>query len=246
MATDSSWTEPKSDYKAVYPYNHITQTESGHFIEMDDTPDAERVRIQHRTGTFTEIQADGSRINKILGTNYEILMNGNNVYIKGQCNITVDGSCVINIKKDAVIKVEGDLKQQVLGNVTQSVNGNIDITAKGPIEVNSSGTITMQASEVDINADLVVRGNISSTQSIKADGNVNAGLQSYAKLGFVTPGWISAGAPTATYPVPGTVSGIIITDWIRSIEADRLIFDSHVHFGVQRGGAPTNGPTPLE
>jgi exopolyphosphatase/guanosine-5'-triphosphate,3'-diphosphate pyrophosphatase len=66
MATDSSWTEPKSDYKAVYPYNHITQTESGHFIEMDDTPDAERVRIQHRTGTFTEIQADGSRINKIL------------------------------------------------------------------------------------------------------------------------------------------------------------------------------------
>jgi hypothetical protein len=246
MATDSSWTEPKSDYQAVYPYNNITQTESGHFFEMDDTPDAERVRIQHRTGTFTEVQADGSRINKVLGTNYEILMDGNNVYIKGQCNITVDGSCVINIKNDAVIKVEGDLKQQVLGNVTQAVNGNVDITAKGDVEVNSSGTITMQASEVDINADLVVRGNISATQSIKADGNVNAGLQGYAKLGFVTPGWISAGAPTATYPVPGTVSGIIITDWIRSIEADRLIFDSHRHYGVQTGLGFTQGPTPLE
>ena len=67
MATNPSnnlWTEPESaanaDNQPVYPYNDVTQTESGHFMEMDDTPGAERIRLQHRTGTFTEIQADGN------------------------------------------------------------------------------------------------------------------------------------------------------------------------------------------
>jgi hypothetical protein len=277
MAIDSSFTEPKSNYNAVYPYNTITQTESGHFFELDDTPGAERVRLQHRTGTFTEIQADGTRINKVLGKNYEILMDGNNVYIKGQCNITVDGPCVINVKKDAVMKVEGNLTQQVLGNVTQSINGSTSITSKGDVDVNTQGDLNIQASAVNMNADLFVRGDISSTQSIKAENNVNAGQKIFATLGFLTPGWlavgptaaatglpigplalpgtisadlgvatlgyVAAGYPaTSAYMIPGTVSGLLITDLVRSIEADRLIFNLHQHGGIQRGGGVSDGP----
>jgi hypothetical protein len=249
MALDSSFTEPKSDYKAVYPYNTMTQTESGHFFELDDTPGAERVRLQHRKGTFTEIQADGTRINKVLGQNYEILMDGNNVYINGQCNITVNGACVIHVTQDAVMKVDGNLTQQVLGDVTQSINGKTNITSKGDIGLNTQGDLNIHAASVNINSNLFVRGDISSTQSVKAEGNINAGLQGFATLGFVTPGWVSAGAVggVATVPVPGTISGIVITDLIRSIEADRIIFDvfatSHKHYSYG-GGGPTSGPIP--
>ena len=53
---DSAWTEPESaantDYQPVYPYNNVTETESGHSWEMDDTPGAERIHLNHKANTF--------------------------------------------------------------------------------------------------------------------------------------------------------------------------------------------------
>lgn len=238
---DSSWVEPKSDYKAVYPYNNITQTNSGHFMEMDDSPGAERVRIQHRTGTFTEIQADGKRINKVVGDNYEIIMQNNNVLIKGQCNITVEGACVINVKGDAFTVVEGNMTSQVKGDSKQSVGGKAEVSVSGDLDVNSNGTITMQAKQVNVNGDLNVRGDINGTQNISATGNLTAQEgQVFGALGIWTPGYISGGFPGPTV-APG-VWGILVGDAIRTIEADRLIFDSHIHGGVKGGGDLSSPP----
>jgi len=239
---DSSWTEPKSDYAAVYPYNNVTQTESGHFMEMDDTPGAERIRLQHRTGTFTEVQADGKRINKVLGKNYEIIMDDNNVYIKGMCNITVEGNSVINVKGDMYAKIEGNCNQEIKGDSIQAVHGNAEIHSDGDMDINASGTVTLGATSVDINSDVNVRGTISSSQSITAVKNITAGLQSYANLGFVTPGWISAGSPVALMPVPGYISGLMVKDIVRSMVEDRIIYDVHIH-PTPKG--PTGPPIPL-
>ena len=46
----------------VYPYNHVVETESGHIMEIDDSPGAERLYRQHRTGTFEEIHANGDMV----------------------------------------------------------------------------------------------------------------------------------------------------------------------------------------
>ena len=54
--------EPPSAYATQYPYNNVMQTESGHFQEFDDTPGAERMRWQHKAGTFTEWQPDGTEV----------------------------------------------------------------------------------------------------------------------------------------------------------------------------------------
>ena len=64
--------EPPSAYAAEYPYNNVVQTESGHFQEFDDTPGAERIRTQHRAGTYTEIRPDGSEVHKIVFINFVI------------------------------------------------------------------------------------------------------------------------------------------------------------------------------
>lgn len=240
---DSSWTEPKSDYAAVYPYNNVNQSESGHFMEMDDTPGAERLRLQHRTGTFFEVQADGKRINKVLGDNYEIIMGNDYVYIKGQCNITVEGPCVVNVKGDMYAKIEGDCKQEIKGDSIQAVHGNAEIHSDGDMNINASGDITLGASSVIVNSDLNVRGVINSTQSISAQKNISAGLQAYANLGIVTPGWISAGSPVARKPIPGYISGLMVEDIVRSMVMDRLIYDTHTHIGNQ--GRPTSPPIPL-
>ena len=52
---------------AVYPYNHVFESESGHIIEIDDTKDNERLftKKAHRTGTSQEISPDGTQVNII-------------------------------------------------------------------------------------------------------------------------------------------------------------------------------------
>lgn len=65
--------EPPTPYGAQYPYNHVRESEPspgrdvsnedppkncGHIEEWDDTPGAERLYRQHKSGTFEEIHPD--------------------------------------------------------------------------------------------------------------------------------------------------------------------------------------------
>ena len=45
------WKE-EAGRKSLYPFNKVHHTESGHMIEMDDSVGAERLTVQHRSGTF--------------------------------------------------------------------------------------------------------------------------------------------------------------------------------------------------
>ena len=83
----------------LYPYNHVFESESGHITEVDDTPGAERTFRQHKTGTYEEIIADGTKTVKVIGDNYEIIMGGSNVYIGGAVNLTVAGDCSSSCKR---------------------------------------------------------------------------------------------------------------------------------------------------
>jgi hypothetical protein len=185
-----AWVEPRSDYKAEYPYNNITQTESGHLFEMDDTPGAERVRLQHRSGTFTETQADGTQINKIIGTNYEIIAQDNNVLIKGTCNITIVGDSIMHVQGDATLQVDGDVYESVNGSVNQQVAGDLTSTITGNALISSKNQVQVQA-DVLINGDLSVTGDITSSGSISATTNITAGVQVYAPLVMDGPGQIT-------------------------------------------------------
>jgi hypothetical protein len=246
MTTNSSWTEPvivDQNNPPKYPYNQIQQSESGHSIELDDSPSKERVRIQHRSGTFTEMQPNGDEVHKIYGDGYEIVLGGKNVQISGQCNITIDGACVVHIKGDSIMQVDGNVTQKVSGDVTQTVSGTTTIAGDGDIDIASSGDISLSAQSVNIDADLNVNGGITSTQSISAVGNVEAGLQCFATLGMVTPGYISAGSPVALNPIPGWVSGIMVTDIVRTLVMDRLIYDTHTHPVLSKDFGITGVPT---
>ena len=185
-----AWVEPRSDYKAEYPYNNLTQTESGHLFEMDDTPGAERVRLQHRTGTFTEVQSDGTEIHKVVGTNYEIIAQDNNVLIKGKCNITVVGDSVLHVQGDATMQVDGNVYESVNGSVNQQVAGDLTSTITGNAIISSKNQVQVQA-DVLVNGDLNVTGDISSSGSVTAVTNVTAGVQVYAPLVMDGPGQVT-------------------------------------------------------
>ena len=212
---NSAWTEPvivDVNNPPKYPFNTVTQTKGGHSLEMDDTPSKERVRLQHRSGSFLEMQPNGDEVHKIYGDGYEIIAGAKNVMIKGQCNVTIKGASVVTINGDSVINVDGDATQFIKGNLVQQVNGTAKITAKGDMDLTSKEDITMSAQNVYVNGDLAVRGAIASTLSISATNNITAGMQSYAKLGFVTPGYITAGSPVPLNMAPGSIH---TTGWVQ-------------------------------
>jgi len=52
--------EPSSQAKIVYPHNKTITTASGHVIEIDDSDGAERIHIYHKSGSYFEMNPDGS------------------------------------------------------------------------------------------------------------------------------------------------------------------------------------------
>lgn len=88
--------EPLSAYASKYPYNKVLRTERGHVIEIDDTPNAERLHIYHKSGTYVEINQDGRMVTKVADDDYEVVVKNKEVYIKGNVNMQVDGSYTLN------------------------------------------------------------------------------------------------------------------------------------------------------
>lgn len=234
---DSSFTEPESaantDYQPIYPYNNIQQTEAGHSFELDDTPTRERIRLQHRVGTFIEMHPNGDEVHKVYGDGYEITIKDRNVLVKGNCSITIEGDSTLHVKGDTHTQVDGSVFQNVKGDVQQLINGNCEQTIDGDYDLNVSGDFTVNADNVNINSDLSVMGDIATNQTVAAVGNITAGISVSAKKSVETTGYMVASV---------SVTSPIINDIIGSLESVRIGINSHVHPGVQNGAGITSTP----
>lgn len=91
-------TEPESAYNATYPYNKVFKSESGHVVEIDDTPNYERLHTFHKSGTYTEIDHDGRHVLKVVGDSHEVVAKNKKVFILGDLDIEVTGDIRINGK----------------------------------------------------------------------------------------------------------------------------------------------------
>ena len=116
--------EPSSAYSATYPYNRVYQSESGHIVEFDDTPNKERIHVFHRTGTYTEINQEGRRVNKIVGDDIEVVLKDKTVYIQGNAKVEIKGNVDVTVNGNYNLNVSGDIK--INGktiNLNQGSNG---------------------------------------------------------------------------------------------------------------------------
>ena len=264
---DYSWTEPESQANEEtlpqFPYDHATITESGHSFEFDDTPGRERIRLQHGgaqtngVGTFFEIQSDGTRINKIVGDNYEIVAANNNVIISGVCNITIEGNSIVHVKGDKYEKVDGDYYLEVGGKLSQTVADTSSILSNGDMTVGCGNPITgrMKLATGDhlyLQGDLVVSGGLTADM-ITSQGKVNAGTGMRAgPLGFVTLlGGVAAGldvaiptmvtATTNIYAGASVEAPVVfggqVMDVRGTMEMMRTIYNTHTH-----PAKPVTGP----
>ena len=174
----SNWDEPETLYDAVYPYNNVMETESGHVVEYDDTPGAERIHIAHRNGSFTEWYPDGDRVEKITKDKYTIVMADDHLYVMGSCKITVQGDAEIYVQKNLYATVDENLTAYVVGNVDAQVDGDVTALVKGDVDATVNGSLS---ATIDGDATLDIGGDCSETvgggktSDVGGDYNITAG-----------------------------------------------------------------------
>lgn len=160
-AGDNKWKEPDVPYAAEYPFNHVYESESGHIQEFDDTEESERIHTWHKSGTFEEIHPDGSKVVKVKGDDYELLLGKKFVHVSGNVNILVDGQSTFYVKGDSNIQVDGNVKQVVTENVDQEVGGNVTTKAEHGDFIVDALNIKMTASQninIETDKNMILRG----------------------------------------------------------------------------------------
>ena len=157
-----TWNQPEIPYNALYPYNHVYETESGHIREYDDTPGAERIHERHRSGTSYEISANGTKTNIIKGDHYTLTSGDNKVYIQGDSDTTINGRHKIFINKDGQANNNYDIQVGPGANVNIHVdNGDLNLhSANGRINMNAGGDYNLK---VGGNMTVAVAGEFSQT-----------------------------------------------------------------------------------
>lgn len=114
--------EKKTEYNAKYPHNKTITTSSGHVLELDDTPKAERIHVYHTSGSYVEIFPDGSIITK-----------------------SMEDSVSVTMKDHAISVVKGDL--QIVAN-----EGMIEITSDKDINlVSKAGVVNIRGVVIGLN-----------------------------------------------------------------------------------------------
>lgn len=67
-----TWKEPDSGYNAKYPHNKVYSTKSGHVMEFDDTPESERINVQHKSGSYNTMLPNGDVARKAVNAVYDV------------------------------------------------------------------------------------------------------------------------------------------------------------------------------
>ena len=135
-----NWSQPEITYNAVYPYNHVFESESGHIKEYDDsfTIDEDGIRTnhyriyeQHSSGTSYEIDTAGNRIDLNKASYFNITDKDNKHYIKGNSDVTIDGRHKVYINKSGTADNNYDIQVGPNANVNIQVdNGNLNVVTK--------------------------------------------------------------------------------------------------------------------
>ena len=160
-----------------YPYNRVYESESGHIIEIDDTPFAERMYRKHRTGTFQEWDADGNSVTRIVSNNYTIVAGTDFVNVKGDVNLTIDSNCKTYIKGDWDIQVDGNKTETVKGNVIETYSTEDKYTHTTTVNGTRNETVTKAVTETynDTKTETVTK-DVTETYNAKQTTNVTGAV----------------------------------------------------------------------
>jgi hypothetical protein len=160
---------PDSAIKTRYGYARGLVSPSGHQLFFDDTPNAELVRLVHRSGTIYEIRTDGGIVEvsasgktTVVAASKEIVKEDKEVSVNGNCYLTVGGDYTVNVlgtyrvlhngvdvSVESAGTIDGDWVKDVLGSIRFKAQGSIDLLSAdggnwvfgGDLSLSSGGSV---------------------------------------------------------------------------------------------------------
>ena len=128
--------------RVQYPRNWIQETSAGHRIEMNNTEDAERIRILNANGNFIDLDEKNDTYLKSKNDTY--ILSDHNLVIKVGKDIKTD-RVVLQVIGDVNLYVEGDMHTEVEGDRFDRVNGNYQMQVGGVCTIQSDENLAIQA-----------------------------------------------------------------------------------------------------
>ena len=154
LPNGKTWEMPTSAYNAKYPYNTVMQTQSGHIIEYDDTPGSERINIHHKSGSYLEIDPNGTTIQRSKGSKYDITDKNSYISIGGDSNISIGGSLNVYIAGDFNAEVSGNYNLRCENDISLNAGGTLNLSANESIDIHSKNVTIEADNEFHLRADV--------------------------------------------------------------------------------------------
>ena len=166
-----SWSEPPTAYNASYPHNRVIHC-GDNSIEIDSTPGSERIMIWHTSGSYVQVDSQGTKTDKSVNDKYEINDRNQHVSVSGTSTVTIMGNSYVYVQGNKIEEINGDLQQLVHGNHLLSVGGQSTLQAGNQVQIRG--------------ADVKMEANVG-TMSIRAEKELQteAGIGWYAKAPFI-------------------------------------------------------------
>lgn len=196
-AAGSTWDEPYPSYNAQYPFNHVSETESGHAFEMDDTKEFERVQLSHRTGSTLEFLPEGHTKIKSQKGRYDVTMGDHRNYVNGTKYETIDS--------DYFLRVNGKIRIECDGFELVSSSGT-NISASQGVSISGSTFSASGLLTTKVSAGLTTH--VDAGISTRVSGGVRASLESSGVAGVKGKVAALIGEATQTIGITNQTYGI--------------------------------------
>ena len=151
-----------------YPFNHVFETEVGHYVEFDDTVGNERIHIYHKAGTFIEIDPTGNVVIKTVGNVTNIVAGNMDTHVVGNYSLSVGGNMDVYAVGNLTEKVDGNRKTTITGTETLEITGAVTNTLKAALTEEITGDVTQTLSAT-------LTANITGAAAIKSSAAMTVG-----------------------------------------------------------------------
>lgn len=186
--------EPPPASPGVYPYVKTYKSEGGNIWEVDDTPGQERLFIYHKSGTYQEIIASGRSVYKVMGDNFSIIVNDDNIYIEGSQNLYVKGNMSVTCLNDVSLNVGGrvemnvneDFRLKARSISLESTSGDINLYSANNLYTRSDANTSIYA-QTNINQEGGANVSISSGSNFVVGAVTKASIKSTATIAMDAP-----------------------------------------------------------
>lgn len=197
-----------------YPLNQVTETVSGHVIEIDDTQGNQRILIKHNSGSGIEIRQDGSIVIsakeqkiEVVGGESKLIVEGDaDVVYKGNLNFRVNGDFNLDVKGNHNVNINSNRSTNITGSDRRSINGAIGDVVRGGYSVTSTQQATMTyLSGLSMNTKGSMSNNVDGPASYVASGLTT--LTSEARINMSSADINIAASNLSAFGAAGTIGG---------------------------------------